>query len=464
MSNKSTIMELQLDMSAVQDGVDETAAILAGLQQIAAGVGDTITQAFLPIAISLQKVQESMESLPDTLSTVTEKLNEIVTIMQEGQGGDMLTVLFGGIQTIASLGDVEEQIGSVGVALVEAMNRFGELSGVLSGLSLGWVAAIAAVIAILAILVTNWDSSTEGLQQSFTEFKDGLLATWQYIHDNIIGPIISVCGETLSTLWNNHLKPLWDNILGLVMSLAEGVLSLWNNVLKPIVDMIVKKVAPVVVNVISQIVDRVSCAMTSIVDVIRGVLVFLDGVITIIVSAFALDLQRAWTGVVKVFEGIAGAIEGYVKGVANAIIWTLNHLWSAIYSVVANIVNGLGSVVSTVGNMLGKNWGFSLPAKAPTIPYLAQGAVLPANKPFLAVVGDQKHGTNIEAPLSTIQEAVAAVMENYAAGNTAGHEATVEMLRQILEAVLGIQIGDEVIGNAVNRYNRKRAIIRGGTL
>ena len=38
----------------------------------------------------------------------------------------------------------------------------------------------------------------------------------------------------------------------------------------------------------------------------------------------------------------------------------------------------------------------------PTIPALANGAVIPANSQFLALLGDQKHGTNIEAPLDTI--------------------------------------------------------------
>ena len=50
------------------------------------------------------------------------------------------------------------------------------------------------------------------------------------------------------------------------------------------------------------------------------------------------------------------------------------------------------------------------------IPKLAQGAVLPANKPFLAMVGDQKHGTNVEAPLATIQEALANVLAQQGMG------------------------------------------------
>ena len=37
-----------------------------------------------------------------------------------------------------------------------------------------------------------------------------------------------------------------------------------------------------------------------------------------------------------------------------------------------------------------------------------------------------------------------------------------EKLRQILEAVLGIRIGDDVIGSAAERYQQKMAVIRGG--
>lgn len=39
------------------------------------------------------------------------------------------------------------------------------------------------------------------------------------------------------------------------------------------------------------------------------------------------------------------------------------------------------------------------------IPHLAQGAVIPANREFMAVLGDQKSGTNIETPLPTMIQA-----------------------------------------------------------
>lgn len=61
---------------------------------------------------------------------------------------------------------------------------------------------------------------------------------------------------------------------------------------------------------------------------------------------------------------------------------------------------------------------FAMPAIAPSsVPRLATGAVIPPNREFLAVLGDQKHGNNIEAPESAIEAAVARGMSQYGGGN-----------------------------------------------
>ena len=44
------------------------------------------------------------------------------------------------------------------------------------------------------------------------------------------------------------------------------------------------------------------------------------------------------------------------------------------------------------------------------VPALARGGVIPAGKPFLAMLGDQKSGTNVEAPLDTIKQALSEVL------------------------------------------------------
>ena len=101
--------------------------------------------------------------------------------------------------------------------------------------------------------------------------------------------------------------------------------------------------------------------------------------------------------------------------------------------------------------------------KARTIPYLASGAVIPPNAPFTAVLGDQKHGTNIEAPLATIQEAVAQVIGDLAPAMAAGFEAMTERQDELIATVRDIQIGDTTIGRAAARYDRRQNLIRGGT-
>jgi hypothetical protein len=157
------------------------------------------------------------------------------------------------------------------------------------------------------------------------------------------------------------------------------------------------------------------------------------------------------------------------KGMVNGIIGFLNKLIAGVVSAVNAIVNAVNKLQFTVPNWVpglgGKAMGFNLKTvTAPQIPYLAQGAVLPANRPFMAVVGDQHHGTNVEAPLATIQEAVALVMGDQTAAILAGFETSVGVQREILQAVLGIQIGDDVIGRAVTQYQRKMAVLNGGVL
>jgi hypothetical protein len=92
--------------------------------------------------------------------------------------------------------------------------------------------------------------------------------------------------------------------------------------------------------------------------------------------------------------------------------WWGNLAKNAINGFLRLIVNGLNKLIDRLNA-----FGFSLPAvlgggrvgfnvSRLSVPQLAKGAVLPPNKPFLAMVGDQKSGTNIEAPLDTIVDAM----------------------------------------------------------
>lgn len=172
-------------------------------------------------------------------------------------------------------------------------------------------------------------------------------------------------------------------------------------------------------------------------------------------SGLASGVTSIWNGIVNTVKGAVNALIGFINGMLSSIVNGLN----GAIDVLNRLSIDVPDWVPVVG---GNHLGFNVAhITAPQIPYLAQGAVIPPNREFMAVLGDQSHGTNVEAPLATIQQAVAAVMQDYQDGNLAALEQVIAVLRQILEAVYGIHIGDAEIGQAVARYNSRQAIITG---
>lgn len=130
-------------------------------------------------------------------------------------------------------------------------------------------------------------------------------------------------------------------------------------------------------------------------------------------------IKQVFTGIAQF---IAGVLKGSIKDAVNGIITILNGFISAFYATINTIIRGINSISIKIPDWVpefgGETWGPNLEILTPPqIPLLAQGAVLPANKPFLAVVGDQKNGTNIEAPLKTIEEALANVLAAQGTGD-----------------------------------------------
>jgi hypothetical protein len=156
---------------------------------------------------------------------------------------------------------------------------------------------------------------------------------------------------------------------------------------------------------------------------------------------------KAWwnTSVAKYFTAEYWAQKGtnMVNGLIRRIVEGLNKLIDKLNTFGFNLPDVLG----------GKRVGFNISRL--NVPQLAKGAVLPPNKPFLAMVGDQKSGTNIEAPLDTIVEAV-----KIAFGGSNGFNGRIEVPvylgnRQIALAVRDAEneMGTEtVVGGFANAY------------
>lgn len=127
---------------------------------------------------------------------------------------------------------------------------------------------------------------------------------------------------------------------------------------------------------------------------------------------FQSKFRDAWQKVKDVFStggriwsGIKEGIENTFRAVVNAIIRGMN-------TIIAVPFNKINSMLNTIRNasFLGISpfqnlWGVN-PLPVPQIPMLARGAVIPANRKFLAVLGDQRNGNNLEAPESLLRQIV----------------------------------------------------------
>lgn len=157
-------------------------------------------------------------------------------------------------------------------------------------------------------------------------------------------------------------------------------------------------------------------------DITQGWNDFWTNIGTALDSA-AADIQQGWNDawtavsdfVSDIWEGITDTIETAINGIIGLVNSMISAIVGGVNGVIS-VLNGFGfDVPEWAQDKLGvERVGFNIdPITAPQIPYLAQGAVIPANHEFLAVLGDQTNGTNIEAPLATIQQALAEVMEAY---------------------------------------------------
>lgn len=151
---------------------------------------------------------------------------------------------------------------------------------------------------------------------------------------------------------------------------------------------------------------------TNIVNVFTGE----EGIVTKF-GGFMDDLVAKVLGIhesmTNAFAVVFGGIMDVVKAPINAVIGFINYMIESVVTGVNDIIGSINSLGFDMPSWMG---GASFHPNIPLItsyyqiPLLAKGAVIPPNAPFMAMLGDQRHGTNVEAPLETIQQAVANVV------------------------------------------------------
>ena len=286
------------------------------------------------------------------------------------------------------------------------------------------------IIPVLDLLLTAWTDISTAFNSAWTTYISPvftMMVEWfQEVMDfverlwlEVVSPILSAIVAQLQALWDDHLAPLAANLIAVVGDainfVAELLKALWDNLLLPVANWLLTTFGPTITTVCTAVSGIVTNTIGVIADVLNIGLLALKGVIDFMRNVFEGNWDAAWQAVSSTVSSIWDVITNSIKTAINNIIGFVNAMITAIVSALNAVIDAMNSISFDVPDGIpglgGKHIGFDIThITAPQIPYLAQGAVIPANHEFLAVLGDQKHGTNIEAPLDTIKQAVAEVL------------------------------------------------------
>lgn len=187
-------------------------------------------------------------------------------------------------------------------------------------------------------------------------------------------------------------------------------------------------VIPLVIAGIASIVTAILAWTGNLGDFVAGIKQIFSGLAEFIGSVFTGDMDAAFNGLTKIVKGCANTVLSIVNAIISVATKALNWIISKLNSISFDIpdwVPGVG----------GKTFGVNIPMIPDyKIPALAQGAVIPPNREFLAVLGDQRSGTNIETPLATMVQAFKQALAE--SGYSGSSEAVLVLDRDVLGRVV----------------------------
>lgn len=262
----------------------------------------------------------------------------------------------------------------------------------------------------------------------------GDLIVWVY--ENCILPLGTYLIESLGPAIGNVIAPALTIIGAVISGLKDGFEWMWETILQPLADEIGDKIVNTL-DLVSGFLDRIgnnekfmsymktlgevvgvviagftawaviSKVVTGAIGLLSAALNFLAanpivlviGLIALLVAGFIEAYKTSETFRDKI-NSVVNAVLGFFEGLANGVIdaWNaIKHAMNTLHFDIPDWVPGIG----------GKSFGFNFSDTAHvSLPRLAKGAVIPPNKEFLAMLGDQTRGRNIETPEGLLREIV----------------------------------------------------------
>lgn len=280
------------------------------------------------------------------------------------------------------------------------------------------IAAILSVVLAITVATGHGKELIESLKTVVLGFKDFFVGLFE-------GDLIAAIGG---------LKTAFDGLKGVAYAVLDSFRDMTNNLLSLLeyvcgkigldISGIIQIAKNYVTNFFAILKDAVSGSVDAFVRVWQGIIEFISG-------TFSQDWEMAWTGIKDILAGVLNGIITLFENATNLCRNNINNILDLMQELTSfKLPDWLGGFEFK---------GINIPRLDKIkLPRLATGAVIPPNREFLAVLGDQKQGNNIEAPESAIEAAVARGMAQYGGGNQT--------------AIL--KIGEQELGRIIFKLNK----------
>lgn len=392
---------VQIIIPAFTALVKVLATVVSFIANIVSALFGTTAKESANAAKSLNDQKNAYKGVGGAAKSASKQLasfDEINKLSGEGGGGSgIIQPDFSTAANFAFLDKIADKLKKIGQDIV---NLFKDVTGFIGNVFSGdWGAALDNII--------NFVSHARILLADLLDFVG-------YIFGAIIDTIIEKCGLAGT--------PVGDMLTG-IKDIVQGALGIISGILTGDLEKMKQSVIQMLTGVktfvfgiwdwfklgLTSLLDWldgktngrfheiIELAKTYVSDVIDGVKQIFGGFIDFMTGVFTLDWEKAWEGIKEIFRGIWNTIVGVLEAAVNLIIKGINWLISKLNSLQIKIPDWLG----------GGSFGFNIrPIAELQIPRLAKGAIIPPNREFMAVLGDQKQGTNIEAPADLIRQIV----------------------------------------------------------
>ena len=287
------------------------------------------------------------------------------------------------LPVVAKIIDV---VGTTAIKVLESLIKIiGDVTDTLSGI----------IDFLVGVFTGDWELAWQGIKEiadgAWNFIKDVVSGAWEIIKTVTKGAL-SIIKSIISTAWN-AIKALTSTIWNAIKKTLSG---LWNS-LKSTASTVFNAIKTKVVGVWDSVKNKTSKTW-------ENVATFVSNKVEAIKNAITNKFNAARDAVRSAFEGIVD----FIKAPINQAISIVNNAVGMINNAIGGIESAFSFGPWTVPTPFGsKTIGFHATfPRIGTIPYLASGAVIPPRSEFLAVLGDQKKGNNLEAPESLLRQIV----------------------------------------------------------